>query len=143
MKRTWNKHWGKSISNIRYGIQRIQYFQNNPCKLLNMSCTYETHTQKLLKIWHNKHRQQLLTYGVRVIRVQARRHDDDDVMATTEGGCEKLEKIVTCTLCYEIFSSPRTFKCFHSFCEPCIDKLKHDKTNKSQQLGYKCPLCRR
>ena len=59
---------------------------------------------------------------------------------TTEG-CEKLENIVTCTLCYEIFTSPKTFKCFHSFCEPCIDKLKHDVTQRAR--GYKCPLCRR
>lgn len=38
-----------------------------------------------------------------------------------------------CSLCRELMCDPRILNCGHSFCTPCIQKLKHPRT---------CPECR-
>lgn len=51
---------------------------------------------------------------------------------------EKLEEMVTCTICLEIMKTPQTFSCFHTYCKECIDKIRRDPG----QTGYNCPSCR-
>ncbi|KAG9349899.1 hypothetical protein JZ751_026252 [Albula glossodonta] len=47
------------------------------------------------------------------------------------------EEFLQCKICFEVYRTPRTLSCLHSFCEPCLEKLldKHKGT-------VTCPECR-
>ncbi|XP_036390486.1 E3 ubiquitin-protein ligase TRIM56-like [Megalops cyprinoides] len=51
---------------------------------------------------------------------------------------EQLEEdFLQCKICFEVYRTPRTLSCLHSFCEPCLEQLL-DK----QKGTVTCPECR-
>ena len=53
---------------------------------------------------------------------------------------DEVEEEVTCSICKEIFTEPKTITCLHTFCEACI-KLTIEG-NKRLGSNNCCPLCR-
>ncbi|KAJ8284179.1 hypothetical protein COCON_G00030290 [Conger conger] len=47
------------------------------------------------------------------------------------------EDFLLCKICFEVYRTPRTLSCLHSFCEPCLELLL-DK----QEGTVTCPECR-
>ena len=58
----------------------------------------------------------------------------------TSPGLLKLEEQLTCPVCLELCTNPKTLPCLHSFCEDCIEKLPQDKEGETYYLS--CPTCR-
>ncbi|XP_048348064.1 tripartite motif-containing protein 65 [Sphaerodactylus townsendi] len=58
-------------------------------------------------------------------------------------GSQKLEDKLSCCICLDMFATPVTVPCGHSFCEKCISS-HWDKEEKGPigQNGYSCPECR-
>uniref|UniRef100_A0A1X7U3A5 RING-type domain-containing protein n=1 Tax=Amphimedon queenslandica TaxID=400682 RepID=A0A1X7U3A5_AMPQE len=52
----------------------------------------------------------------------------------------KLEKELTCPVCLDHYTNPKTLPCLHSFCEHCLEGLPLDKKNETYYLS--CPTCR-
>uniref|UniRef100_A0A1X7UM64 RING-type domain-containing protein n=1 Tax=Amphimedon queenslandica TaxID=400682 RepID=A0A1X7UM64_AMPQE len=52
----------------------------------------------------------------------------------------KLEEQLTCPVCLEHYTNPKTLPCLHSFCEHCLEGLPLDKKNETYYLS--CPTCR-
>ena len=48
----------------------------------------------------------------------------------------RLEELVTCTVCRELFKNPKELPCNHTFCHDCIVKLFEHKSE------LVCPECR-
>ncbi|XP_061182526.1 E3 ubiquitin-protein ligase TRIM56-like [Saccostrea echinata] len=49
------------------------------------------------------------------------------------------EEYLTCSICFELYTEPKTLPCLHSFCKGCIDSFTKKKQNKKE---YPCPVCR-
>ncbi len=49
------------------------------------------------------------------------------------------EDLVTCVLCLDVYTDPRTLPCLHSFCFQCLEDLL--KTTDATAPNFKCPLC--
>ncbi|KAJ8050700.1 Tripartite motif-containing protein 59 [Holothuria leucospilota] len=45
----------------------------------------------------------------------------------------------TCTICHQKFENPKTLHCGHTFCLPCLQRLRRMSTVKGH---LKCPMCR-
>ena len=52
----------------------------------------------------------------------------------------KLEEQLTCPVCLDHYTNPKTLPCRHSFCQPCLEGLPLDKKNETYYLS--CPTCR-
>ena len=52
----------------------------------------------------------------------------------------KLEEQLTCSVCLDLYTNPKTLPCLHSFCEACIEQLPQDKESETYYLS--CPTCR-
>ena len=52
----------------------------------------------------------------------------------------KLEEQLTCSVCLDLYTNPKTLPCLHSFCEACIERLPQDKRNDTYYIS--CPTCR-
>ncbi|KAK3088323.1 hypothetical protein FSP39_017558 [Pinctada imbricata] len=61
-------------------------------------------------------------------------------MASSTETPAKLD-LTTCTICSELFKTPKYFSCLHSFCEGCI-KTYITTTFEQKKGGIHCPLCR-
>lgn len=57
----------------------------------------------------------------------------------------KLEEQITCSVCLEIYTDPKTLPCLHSFCEDCLLRMmSKDVQKKSENKELiSCPSCRR
>uniref|UniRef100_A0A1X7TT49 RING-type domain-containing protein n=1 Tax=Amphimedon queenslandica TaxID=400682 RepID=A0A1X7TT49_AMPQE len=55
-------------------------------------------------------------------------------------GLLKLEEQLTCPVCLDHYTNPKTLPCLHSFCEHCLEGLPLDKKNETYYLS--CPTCR-
>ncbi len=54
------------------------------------------------------------------------------------------EDFLTCALCMEVYSDPRTLPCLHSFCYTCLNDLLRNIESSQfqrQENTLKCPLC--
>ena len=51
-----------------------------------------------------------------------------------------LEKELTCPVCLDHYTNPKTLPCLHSFCQHCLERLPLDKKNETYYLS--CPTCR-
>ena len=51
---------------------------------------------------------------------------------------KKLNDQLTCPVCLEQFTDPRTLPCLHSFCTGCLEKLHQEDGSRS----ISCPTCR-
>lgn len=49
------------------------------------------------------------------------------------------DDFLTCTICYEIYTEPKTLPCLHSFCKECVLNFIHMNYSKGP---YHCPICR-
>ena len=60
------------------------------------------------------------------------------------GGVEKkwqqIEEEITCSICGDLFTDPKTIPCLHTFCKQCIEKSI--ESNKKMASIVCCPLCR-
>ena len=52
----------------------------------------------------------------------------------------KLEEQLTCPVCLDHYTNPKTLPCLHSFCQDCLEGLPLDKKNETYYLS--CPICR-
>ena len=52
----------------------------------------------------------------------------------------KLEEQLTCLVCLDLYTNPKTLPCLHSFCEACIERFPQDKEGETYYLS--CPTCR-
>ena len=52
----------------------------------------------------------------------------------------KLEEQLTCPVCLDLYTNPKTLPCLHSFCEACIERFPQDKEGETYYLS--CPTCR-
>uniref|UniRef100_A0A1X7SJT4 RING-type domain-containing protein n=1 Tax=Amphimedon queenslandica TaxID=400682 RepID=A0A1X7SJT4_AMPQE len=55
-------------------------------------------------------------------------------------GLLKLEEQLTCPVCLDHYTNPKTLPCHHSFCEHCLEGLPLDEKNETYYLS--CPTCR-
>ena len=59
-------------------------------------------------------------------------------MATTP--LEKLKEQLTCLVCLDLYTNPKTLPCHHSFCLPCLERLSSDARGNTYFIA--CPTCR-
>ena len=55
---------------------------------------------------------------------------------------EEIKKEITCCICYELFTDPRTLPCLHTFCKPCIQRTVDTGLSEVPKGFFECPLCR-
>ena len=62
--------------------------------------------------------------------------------ATSEpsSAVRKLEEQLTCPVCLDLYTNPKTLPCLHSFCEACIERFPQDKEGETYYIS--CPTCR-
>ena len=53
---------------------------------------------------------------------------------------QQIEEEITCSICGDLFTDPKTIPCFHTFCKRCIEKSI--ESNKKMASVVCCPLCR-
>jgi len=58
---------------------------------------------------------------------------------------EIKEEFLSCKICYEPFTSPKSLSCLHTFCEKCLEAhLATIRTYKySDHKEFPCPMCRK
>ena len=57
-----------------------------------------------------------------------------------EKALQKIQDQVTCGICLEPYTQPKLLKCFHVFCEKCLQSVVH--RSKAQGQTLTCPHCR-
>ena len=69
---------------------------------------------------------------------------DKHKMAAASTTKKKLEDILTCCLCFELYNTrekvPKALPCQHTFCAPCLDE--HMQTADKNREEYKCSTCK-
>ena len=60
--------------------------------------------------------------------------------ASIEKEWQQIEEEITCSICGDLFTDPKTIPCFHTFCKRCIEKSI--ESNKKMASIVSCPLCR-
>ena len=53
---------------------------------------------------------------------------------------QQIEEEITCSICGDLFTDPKTIPCLHTFCKQCIEKSI--ESNKKMATIVCCPLCR-
>ena len=53
---------------------------------------------------------------------------------------QQIEEEITCSICGDLFTDPKTIACLHTFCKRCIEKSI--ESNKKMASIVCCPLCR-
>ena len=60
-------------------------------------------------------------------------------VSSTTSALKKLEEQLTCAICLDLYTNPKTLPCLHSFCQQCLEGLPLD----TQEDNYiSCPTCR-
>uniref|UniRef100_A0A1X7UY81 RING-type domain-containing protein n=1 Tax=Amphimedon queenslandica TaxID=400682 RepID=A0A1X7UY81_AMPQE len=60
--------------------------------------------------------------------------------SSSSPGLLKLEEQLTCPVCLEHYTDPKTLPCLHSFCEHCLEGFPLEERNETYYLS--CPTCR-
>jgi len=65
--------------------------------------------------------------------------------APSSDALKKLEEQLTCPICLDIYTNPKTLPCFHSFCHHCLEGLPKGLPLDLQEkkLFLLCPTCRK
>ncbi|XP_065890015.1 E3 ubiquitin-protein ligase TRIM71-like [Dysidea avara] len=53
---------------------------------------------------------------------------------------QEIEEEITCAICGNLFSDPKTIPCLHTFCKSCLERSI--ESNKKMAVDVCCPLCR-
>ena len=53
---------------------------------------------------------------------------------------KKAEKQLTCAICLNLYTNPKTLPCLHSFCQQCLEGLPQDPQGGNYFIS--CPTCR-
>ena len=53
---------------------------------------------------------------------------------------QKIKDEITCSICSDFFTDPKTAPCLHTFCKICLEKSI--EMNKTLKRVARCPLCR-
>ena len=53
---------------------------------------------------------------------------------------QQIKEEITCSICRDLFTDPKTISCLHTFCKQCIEKSV--ESNKKMASIICCPLCR-
>ena len=64
----------------------------------------------------------------------------DKVVPSTSLTLKKLEEQLTCAICLDIYTNPKTLPCLHSFCHQCLKGLPLDPQGDNNFIS--CPTCR-
>ena len=66
---------------------------------------------------------------------------DKTVLSTSSStAIKKLEEQLTCAICLDLYTNPKTLPCFHSFCQQCLEGLPLD--SQGDNYFIYCPTCR-
>ena len=57
-------------------------------------------------------------------------------------GLHKLEELLTCPVCLDLFTNPKTLPCVHSFCQECLKGLPQNREARGDTYYLSCPTCR-
>ena len=60
--------------------------------------------------------------------------------SSSSPGLLRLEEELTCPVCLQQYTNPKTLPCLHSFCQHCLEGLPLDKKEETYYLS--CPTCR-
>ena len=56
---------------------------------------------------------------------------------------QRIEDDITCSVCGDLFTDPKTIPCLHTFCKQCIEKsIESNKLLETNGTVVCCPLCR-
>ncbi|XP_065914198.1 tripartite motif-containing protein 2-like [Dysidea avara] len=58
------------------------------------------------------------------------------------GDWNQIKQEITCSICYELFTDPRTLPCLHTFCKSCIQTSVETGLAEVPEGYFECPLCR-
>ena len=63
--------------------------------------------------------------------------------SSATSGMIKLEEQLTCPVCLDLYTNPKTLPCLHSFCQECLEGLPQAKREAREDNYYlSCPTCR-
>ena len=62
------------------------------------------------------------------------------VLSTSSTALKKLEEQLTCAICLDLYTNPKTLPCLHSFCQQCLEGLPLDPQGDNYFIS--CPTCR-
>ena len=54
----------------------------------------------------------------------------------------KLEEQLTCPVCLDLYTNPKTLPCLHSFCQECLEQLPQEREARGDTYYLPCPTCR-
>ena len=57
-------------------------------------------------------------------------------------GLLKLEEQLTCPVCLDLYTNPKTLPCLHSFCQECLEGLPQEREARGDIYYLSCPTCR-
>ena len=60
---------------------------------------------------------------------------------SVEKDWQQIEEEITCSICGDLFTDPKTIPCLHTFCKGCIERSI--ESNKKMSTVVCCPLCRK
>ena len=59
--------------------------------------------------------------------------------AVAKQALRKLDDLLTCAICLDVFKDPKLLQCFHVYCKDCLQRLVVQ--DQQGQLSLRCPTC--